>query len=64
MQRNAERDRRADQLARLAGYEVLRMWECDVTNDVGAAATAVLDRCLAQGAGRRQPPPIAGVVDP
>lgn len=37
---NAERDRRANNLAADAGYAVLRVWECEV----GAAPTSVADR--------------------
>lgn len=41
MQRNRERDRRADQLAEEAGYRVIRVWECRVMSDPAGMARLV-----------------------
>lgn len=43
MTRNRERDERANQLAALAGYRVIRLWECEVTRDSSAAARRVVN---------------------
>ena len=53
MERNRERDARANQLAEKAGYRVLRLWECDVTRDPRAAAEVV---ALACGSGKAPRP--------
>lgn len=45
MRRNVERDRRADRLAREAGYQVLRVWECEIHSDVAAVARQVERLC-------------------
>jgi DNA mismatch endonuclease, patch repair protein len=42
MQRNKERDERANELARHAGYRVLRLWECAVMSDPRSAADLVV----------------------
>jgi DNA mismatch endonuclease (patch repair protein) len=41
MERNRERDRRADQLAEVAGYRVIRVWECRIVSDPTAVARLV-----------------------
>jgi DNA mismatch endonuclease, patch repair protein len=43
MARNRERDKRSTELATIAGWTVVRMWECTITHDADAAATAVLN---------------------
>ncbi|MGL5826004.1 MAG: very short patch repair endonuclease [Nocardioides sp.] len=42
MQRNAKRDRRADQLAQLEGWRVIRVWECAAREDASAVARTIL----------------------
>jgi DNA mismatch endonuclease (patch repair protein) len=42
MQRNKQRDQRANELAVDAGYRVVRLWECAVTSDPQAAAEVVV----------------------
>jgi DNA mismatch endonuclease (patch repair protein) len=42
MQRNAERDRRSTALAREDGWNVVRVWECDVRKDPRAVAASLL----------------------
>lgn len=42
MARNAERDARSTTLALDLGWEVVRVWECQVQTDPGACVTAVL----------------------
>lgn len=39
--RTRERDRRAVELAEAAGYSPLRVWECDVMDDVAAVAKTI-----------------------
>jgi DNA mismatch endonuclease, patch repair protein len=47
MRRNRERDRRSTDLARQAGWIVVRLWECTVRADPQASARAVLaGQCL------------------
>lgn len=41
MSRNKIRDAKANALAKESGYRVLRLWECEVRLDPGAAAQAV-----------------------
>lgn len=43
MVRNRERDLRSSALAEAAGYQVLRVWECEVRADPSAAAGRVAD---------------------
>lgn len=43
MVRNKERDVRSSALAEAAGYQVLRVWECEVRADPAAAARRVAD---------------------
>jgi DNA mismatch endonuclease (patch repair protein) len=47
MVRNKQRDERSSALAAAAGFQVLRVWECEVRADPGAAARKVAD--LASG---------------
>jgi DNA mismatch endonuclease (patch repair protein) len=47
MRRNQERDRRASSLAVDLGYQVIRVWECQVRDDLEGAAATVLEACLA-----------------
>lgn len=47
LRRNKERDRRADALAREAGWQVVRLWECDVLADPAMAAATVEAACRA-----------------
>lgn len=42
MRRNAERDRRSTHLAQDHGWQVVRVWECQVRRDPGAVAHAVM----------------------
>ena len=42
MVRNAERDRASSQLAQDAGWQVVRVWECQIRRDPGAIALRVL----------------------
>lgn len=42
MVRNAERDRASSQLAQDAGWQVVRVWECQIRRDPGAIARQVL----------------------
>ena len=42
MARNQERDRRSTQLAEQAGWQVVRIWECEVRTDPAEAARRVL----------------------
>lgn len=42
MQRNAERDQRSTTLATELGWDVVRLWECEIRQDPAAAATQVL----------------------
>ena len=42
MVRNAERDRASSQLAQDAGWQVVRVWECQIRRDPGAIALQVL----------------------
>ncbi|GAA0711683.1 very short patch repair endonuclease [Dactylosporangium roseum] len=48
-ERNRNRDRRSTQLAEQAGWTVVRLWECSIRKNPGAAAAAVLS-------GRALPP--------
>jgi DNA mismatch endonuclease (patch repair protein) len=48
MQRNKERDLRADEHAVAAGYRVVRLWECAVTADPKAAADLVVQAVTTQ----------------
>jgi DNA mismatch endonuclease (patch repair protein) len=45
LRRNKVRDSRADALATDAGWEVLRLWECDVLADPPATAMTVKSAC-------------------
>lgn len=58
MQRNKERDLRANELAVAAGYSVVRLWECDVTDDPKAAADLVV-QVVATRSAAGQPGPRA-----
>ena len=42
MKRNAERDRRSTALAQEDGWNVIRVWECDVRDDPRGVATFLL----------------------
>jgi DNA mismatch endonuclease, patch repair protein len=42
MRRNAERDRRSTALAEERGWEVIRVWECDLRDDPGGVAASLL----------------------
>jgi DNA mismatch endonuclease, patch repair protein len=42
MRRNAERDQRSTALAEECGWEVIRVWECDVRKDPRAVAANLL----------------------
>ena len=42
MRRNAERDERSTELAKANGWNVIRIWECEVRTDPATAATRVL----------------------
>jgi len=42
MQRNRERDVRSTELAISAGWQVIRLWECEVKADPESAASRVL----------------------
>ncbi|MBX6723827.1 MAG: very short patch repair endonuclease [Dactylosporangium sp.] len=42
MRRNRDRDRRSTELARAAGWTVVRVWECSVRDDPTAAAKLAL----------------------
>jgi DNA mismatch endonuclease (patch repair protein) len=42
MQRNAERDRRSTALAQESGWNVVRVWECEVRGDPSDVATSLL----------------------
>jgi DNA mismatch endonuclease (patch repair protein) len=42
MRRNAERDRRSTRLAEDQGWQVVRIWECQVHGDPTAIASAIL----------------------
>lgn len=53
MRRNAERDARADDLAQSHGWEVLRVWECEIREDAGLVAARVLARETASTVFRR-----------
>jgi DNA mismatch endonuclease (patch repair protein) len=44
MRRNAERDQRSTHLAQEAGWEVVRVWECDVRDDAPGVAKGLLER--------------------
>lgn len=46
MQRNRERDQRSTRLAQEAGWTVIRVWEHEVTDDVGGAVERVRAACL------------------
>ncbi|MFW5473122.1 very short patch repair endonuclease [Knoellia sp. CPCC 206450] len=42
MRRNAERDRKATELAEQSGWHVVRVWECEVRNDPEGLACRVM----------------------
>ena len=42
MQRNAERDRRSTALAQSRGWQVTRVWECEVRDDPSSVAASLL----------------------
>ena len=44
MRRNAERDRRSTALAEAGGWNVARVWECEVRDDPGGVAASLLSR--------------------
>lgn len=50
MRRNKECDRRADELARVAGYDVVRLWECAVMSDPASAAEVVAQQVVTRSA--------------
>ncbi len=52
MARNRERDLRSSALAEEGGYQVLRVWECEVRADPAATARRVAD-LAGHGAGQR-----------
>ena len=52
MQRNRERDARATGLASAAGFQVVRLWECEIKRDAASAARCVVE--AAEGL-QRQP---------
>lgn len=54
MQRNAERDQRSTQLAEAEGWEVMRLWECDVRDDIRGVVDEILGTPVAT-VGRRRP---------
>jgi len=46
LDRNKQRDARANSLATEAGWRVMRLWECDILADPTAAAIAVEAECF------------------
>lgn len=54
MSRNQARDLKANELAQEAGYRVLRLWECEVQLDAGAAAQRVQAAALVPQPVQRQ----------
>jgi DNA mismatch endonuclease (patch repair protein) len=46
---NRERDRRNNQAASDAGWQVLRVWECEIRRDVASAAGRVLSAARSDG---------------
>ena len=51
IQTNRDRDRRNDELARDAGWRVVRVWECDIKQDVTACVDRVRHACRSRGDG-------------
>jgi DNA mismatch endonuclease (patch repair protein) len=48
---NSERDRRNNQAAEKAGWQVVRVWECEIRRDAAAAADRVLTAACSRNAG-------------
>jgi DNA mismatch endonuclease (patch repair protein) len=51
--RTAERDRRAVELAHAHGYHALRIWECDITDDLPGVLQKIAEACTSASHPRR-----------
>lgn len=55
MQRNKARDERSTLLAKDQGFEVLRLWECQIRSDANCVAEEVRRACLGVAPPRQAP---------